>query len=104
MFTSELLSDSFPDLSDLPNSNSWDFLKDLDPGIQYKPVITADRAGHTYSISTNTRVSDPGAEAPPLSAKAMQNLTASERKQEKNRLAQKRFRMRKKVTLTRAST
>ena len=93
MFTSELLADSFQNFRTY-RIDPWDFLTELDPGVECKSVITADRVGPN-SGSTSNRVSE--ADAPALSPKATQNLTASERKQEKNRLAQKRFRQRKKV-------
>jgi len=63
-------------------------------------LSAADQSGHV-SVAPQIIQSSSGtnADAPALSSQSTQGLTALERKQEKNRLAQKRFRQRKKVWL-----
>jgi hypothetical protein len=99
MFSSELLAATFLDPPDtIPDLNSWDFLTDLDTG--HETLSAADQSGHV-SVAPQIIQSSSGtnADAPALSSQSTQGLTALERKQEKNRLAQKRFRQRKKVWL-----
>ena len=99
MFASELLAATFLDPPDTtPDLNSWDFLTDLDTG--HEILTASDQSGHV-SVAPYTIQSSSGmnTDAPALSSQRTQGLTALERKQEKNRLAQKRFRQRKKVWL-----
>ncbi len=99
MFASELLAATFLDPPDTtPDLNSWDFLTDLDTG--HETLTASDQSGHV-SVAPHTIQSSSGmnTDAPALSSQRTQGLTALERKQEKNRLAQKRFRQRKKVWL-----
>ena len=99
MFASKLLAATFLDPPDtIPDLNSWDFLTDLDT--VHETLTASDQSGHV-SVAPHNMQSSSGintdAHAP--SSQCTQELTALERKQEKNRLAQKRFRQRKKVWL-----
>lgn len=97
MFASDLLAATFLDPPDtIPDLNSWDFLTDLDTGLE--TLTELDLSGHV-SVAPHIRQSPSGmnTDDPALPSQNSPGLTALARKQEKNRLAQKRFRQRKKV-------
>ena len=99
MFASKLLAATFLDPPDtVPDLNSWDFLTDLDTG--HETLTASDQSGHVSVAPHNMQsISGMNMDAHAPSSQCTQGLTALERKQEKNRLAQKRFRQRKKVWL-----
>lgn len=82
--------------SDL-DENYWNFVTELDAGLQ--STIPLDLPELSCVLSADIQQPEQNQEAPPLSLNNTQQLTAVERRQEKNRLAQKRFRQRKKVRL-----
>lgn len=96
MFASKLLAATFLDPPDtVPDLNSWDFLTDLDTG--HETLTASDQSGHVSVAPHNMQsLSGMNTDAHAPSSQCTQGLTALERKQEKNRLAQKRFRQRKK--------
>ncbi len=80
-----------PDLDD----NYWNIVTELDAGLQ--SAVPADFPELSCISSADIQQTEQNREAPALSPNNTQQLTAVERRQEKNRLAQKRFRQRKKV-------
>jgi len=78
----------------------WNFVTDLDSGLQSTtPLDPLDLPELSHISSADIQQPEQNQEAPALSSNNTQQLTAVERRQEKNRLAQKRFRQRKKVRL-----
>ena len=99
MFASDLLSTPTLDpASNIPVEDCWSFLAELDAGLD--PAVLLNKSQEIDTVSTNTQLLQHNHDAVPISTESMQKLTALERKQEKNRLAQKRFRQRKKVRST----
>lgn len=97
MFASDPLSTPTLDpASTDPVEDCWSFLAELDAGLD--PAVLLNKSQDIDTVSTNTQLQQ-NHDAVPVSTESMQKLTALERKQEKNRLAQKRFRQRKKVRL-----
>lgn len=95
MFASDPLSTPTLDpASNDPVEDCWSFLAELDAGLD--PAVLLNKSQEIDTVSTNTQLQH-NQDAVPISTESMQKLTALERKQEKNRLAQKRFRQRKKV-------
>ena len=104
MYGSGGLGDTLADgLDTSPGLTSWDFLTDLDNGLAHTSVPSADKTSSASGELLFASGSDFDVNAPALFPNVNRKLTALERKQEKNRLAQKRFRQKKKVryTLTR---
>ncbi|DBB14398.1 TPA: hypothetical protein ACH3X3_004698 [Trebouxia sp. C0006] len=83
--------------SDL-DENYWNFVTELDAGLQ--STVPLDLPEFSCVSSADIQQPEQNQEAPPLSLNNTQQLTAVERRQEKNRLAQKRFRQRKKERST----
>ena len=80
-----------------PVEDCWSFLAELDAGLD--PAVLLNKSQEIDTVSTNTQLLQHNHDAVPMTTESLQKLTALERKQEKNRLAQKRFRQRKKVRL-----
>lgn len=80
-----------PDLDE----NFWNFVTELDAGLQ--STIPLDLPELSCILSADIQQPEQNQNAPALCPNNNQQLTAVERRQEKNRLAQKRFRQRKKV-------
>ncbi|DBA92646.1 hypothetical protein WJX77_002725 [Trebouxia sp. C0004] len=79
-----------PDLDE----NYWNFVTGLDAGLQ--STVPLDLPELSCISSADIQQAEQNQEAPALFPNITQQLTAVERRQEKNRLAQKRFRQRKK--------
>ncbi|DBA66318.1 TPA: hypothetical protein ACH3X2_002313 [Trebouxia sp. C0005] len=79
-----------PDLDE----NFWNFVTELDAGLQ--STIPLDLPELSCILSADIQQPEQNQNAPALCPNNNQQLTAVERRQEKNRLAQKRFRQRKK--------
>ncbi len=80
-----------PDLDE----NCWNFVTELDAELQ--STVPLDLPELSCISSADIQQPEQNQEAPALLPNNNQQLTAVERRQEKNRLAQKRFRQRKKV-------
>ena len=80
-----------PDLDE----SYWNFVTELDAGLQ--STVPLDLPELSCISSADIQQPEQHQEAPTLFPNNNQQLTAAERRQEKNRLAQKRFRQRKKV-------
>ncbi|KAL0038103.1 hypothetical protein WJX79_002782 [Trebouxia sp. C0005] len=83
-----------PDLDE----NFWNFVTELDAGLQ--STIPLDLPELSCILSADIQQPEQNQNAPALCPNNNQQLTAVERRQEKNRLAQKRFRQRKKESPT----
>lgn len=96
MADSAAVVDRFPDAHvEISQRCDWDFLPDLNDGFELLPSDTVTLSNCTAATACGTVTLN--TDTPWIPDNTNKAYTALERKQENNRLAQRRFRQRKKV-------